>query len=134
MNRLIRLICTLGLILTLATVFYTPAAASTPQTSAPRGGSIQPFTLTQTLVSLTSPISRGAYATIVVRTQAGVHCSIIVYYKSGPSTAKGLEPKIADANGRCAWTWKVGTATTPGTWKIVVKTATLSKTYSFVVK
>lgn len=131
-NKLVRLFCTLLLVLTLTTVFFSPAAASTSQPSAPRGVS-QPAAVTQTLVRLTSPVQRGAYATIVVRSKAGLACSITVYYKSGPSSAKGLEPKIADSYGRCIWTWKVGTNTTPGTWRIVVKTGAISKTYYFVV-
>ncbi len=133
-NKLFRFFSTIGLILMLAMVFYTPAAASTSQASAPRGAMRQPFALTQTLVSLTSPVHPGAYATIAVRSKAGVRCAITVYYKSGPSTAKGLGPKTAGSDARCAWTWKVGTATTPGTWRIVVTTGIVTKTYWFVVK
>ncbi len=133
-NKLFRFFSTIGLILMLAMVFYTPAAASTSQASAPRSTISHPFAITQTLVSLTSPIKRGAYATIIVHSIAGAHCSITVYYKSGPSTAKGLGPKTAGSDGRCAWTWKVGTATTPGTWRIAVATNTATKTYWFVVK
>ena len=133
-NKLFRLFSTIGLILALAIVFYTPAAASTSQASAPRVAISQPFAITQTLVSLTSPVHPGAYATIIVRSKAGLHCSITVYYKSGPSKAKGLEPKTAGTDGHCTWTWKVGTTTTPGTWRIVVVTGTVTKTYSFVVK
>lgn len=133
-NKLIRLTCAFLWMLTLATVYYSPAAASTSQATTPRGETIQPLALTQTLVSLTSPIKRGAYATMIVRSRAGAYCTITVYYKSGPSSAKGLEPKNAGSDGRCTWTWKVGTATTTGTWQIVVKTGAVSKTYPFVVK
>jgi len=72
------------------------------------------------VVSLTSPISRGAQASITIKTAPNVLCTITVYYKSGPSKAKGLDPKNSDANGNCAWSWKVGTRTTPGNWKIVI--------------
>jgi micrococcal nuclease len=72
------------------------------------------------IISLTSPISRGAYATISIHTSPNVLCSIIVYYKSGPSQAQGLEPKMSDGDGNCSWTWKVGTRTTPGNWRIVI--------------
>lgn len=72
------------------------------------------------LVSLTSPVRHGADASIVVATSAGAGCTIAVYYKSGRSRAQGLVPKTADAFGRVAWIWRVGTQTTPGVWPIVV--------------
>jgi hypothetical protein len=72
------------------------------------------------VISLTSPISAGSYATIVAQGKAGKEYSIVVYYKSGPSTADGLEDMVADSSGQVSWTWKVGTRTTPGSWKIVI--------------
>ena len=72
------------------------------------------------VVSLTSPISRGSQASITINTAPNVLCTIAVYYKSGKSTAQGLEPKNSDGNGNCTWSWKVGTRTTPGDWKIVL--------------
>ena len=72
------------------------------------------------VVSLTSPISRGSQASITINTAPNVLCTIAVYYKSGPSTAQGLDPKNSDGNGNCTWSWKVGTRTTPGNWKIVI--------------
>jgi len=76
--------------------------------------------LTIEVESLTSPVRPGAHATLVIKTLPGAYCTITVYYKSGPSKAKGLDPKEADETGRVSWTWKVGTRTTPGTWTIVV--------------
>ena len=72
------------------------------------------------IVSVTSPVSKGSYATLTARTSPGASCTITVYYKSGASTAIGLEPKTADASGMVSWTWKVGARTTSGTWRIVV--------------
>lgn len=72
------------------------------------------------LVSLTSPVRPGVDATIVVATAPNAACTITVIYKSGPSRAQGLVPEMADAQGRVAWTWRVGTRTTPGTWPINV--------------
>lgn len=69
------------------------------------------------LVSLTSPINHGAYATLRVSVSRVATCSITVHYLSGPSEAAGLYPK---RGRRIAWTWKVGTRTTPGRWPIVV--------------
>lgn len=68
----------------------------------------------------TSPINRGANATAALKTKAGARCSIIVEYKSGPSTAAGLGDKTASSKGAVSWTWKVGTRTTPGSWPVTV--------------
>ena len=72
------------------------------------------------IVSVTSPVNPGNYATLEARVTPEAQCSITVYYKSGPSTAQGLYPKQADNNGDVFWTWKVGSRTTPGSWRIVV--------------
>lgn len=50
----------------------------------------------------------------------GAQYNISVYYSSGASKAKGLEPKTADENGSVSWTWKVGSSTKSGQYKIVV--------------
>jgi hypothetical protein len=72
------------------------------------------------IVSLTSPISGGKQATIEVSTAPNASCKIVVTYDSGPSAAKGLEPKTADATGSVSWTWNVGATTTPGKWPVTV--------------
>jgi len=77
-----------------------------------------------TIVSLTSPVSPGADATLRAKTIPNASCSIEVYYKSGLSEAAGLETKPADPAGDVSWTWRVGSRTAPGDWRIVV-TATL---------
>jgi hypothetical protein len=69
------------------------------------------------LVSVTSPIHHGSYATLSVAVSRRATCSITVYYKRGPSVAQGLYPK---RGSRISWTWKVGTRTTPGRWPIIV--------------
>jgi hypothetical protein len=69
------------------------------------------------LVSVTSPIRHGSYATLTVSVSRRATCSIIVYYKSGPSEAAGLYPK---RGLRISWTWKVGTRTTSGRWPITI--------------
>ena len=66
------------------------------------------------------PAYRGNPVTLTAHVSSSrVTCSIVVEYKSGPSRAKGLYPKRPD-HGRVAWTWLVGTRTTPGRWPIVV--------------
>ncbi|MBI4289326.1 MAG: hypothetical protein HY671_12985 [Chloroflexi bacterium] len=74
---------------------------------------------------------------MTARTIPGANCTITVYYKSGPSKAAGLSPKMADPEGIVQWTWMVGSSTTPGTWRIVVSASqgggTVTKETSFVV-
>ena len=72
------------------------------------------------LVSVTSPAKTGSTSTIVLQTVPNASCTITVIYKSGPSKARGLEPKVVDSNGKISWSWVVGTNTTPGTWPIIV--------------
>ena len=85
------------------------------------------------LVSVTSPINHGAYATFVAAVSPSRTCSITVNYKSGPSRAKGLYPK-RPINGRVSWRWKVGTNTTPGRWPITVSCGSAGTLHtSFVV-
>jgi hypothetical protein len=71
------------------------------------------------LVSVTSPISPGNAASLVVRVSPARSCSITVHYKSGPSKAKGLTTKRPIA-GVVSWSWIVGTRTTAGRWPITV--------------
>jgi hypothetical protein len=76
----------------------------------------------------------GDYATLTAAVSPARRCSITVYYKSGPSRAQGLYAKIPRA-GRVSWTWKVGTNTTAGRWRITVScgSAGVLRT-SFVVR
>src|SRR5713226_2966065 len=73
------------------------------------------------VVSVTSPARPGTDARLQIETSPGAECGITVVYKSGPSRAQGLVPKMADDKGRIVWVWRVGTRTTPGTWPIVVE-------------
>ncbi|MGG1555618.1 hypothetical protein [Paenibacillus ferrarius] len=45
------------------------------------------------IVSVTSPAARNATATLKAKVAPGATASIVVHYKSGPSTAAGLETK-----------------------------------------
>jgi endonuclease YncB( thermonuclease family) len=73
------------------------------------------------LRALSSPVPRGSNAYVEIETSPGTSCTITVTYKSGPSAAQGLEPMRADATGRVAWSWTVGTSTTPGEWPITIQ-------------
>jgi competence protein ComEC len=76
---------------------------------------------TVTFAHVTSPIKRGSQATASVATTAGAGCNITVTYKSGPSSAAGLDPKSASTDGSVSWMWTVGSRTTAGDWPIDVR-------------
>lgn len=82
------------------------------------------------IVSVTSPIGKGYIATLRAKTEPQTYCTIVVYYKSGRSKASGLYPKETDSSGNVSWSWKVGTRTTSGSWRIVVTASLGGKTAS----
>jgi hypothetical protein len=85
------------------------------------------------LVSVTRGVP-GSNATLVASVSPARACSIIVHYKSGPSRAKGLYTK-RPVRGLVSWTWRVGTNTTPGRWKITVSCGSAGTlNTSFVVR
>ncbi|CAM3130999.1 thermonuclease family protein [Sporolactobacillus spathodeae] len=73
-------------------------------------------------------VKRGQNASVSVTAKRGARGTIKVYYKSGISKAKGLEPKIAGSSGKITWTWLVGTATTPGTYRVVIQVGNKTST------
>jgi 5-hydroxyisourate hydrolase-like protein (transthyretin family) len=72
------------------------------------------------VVKQTKKIYRGNTASVTIQGEPGVKYSISVYYSTTVSTAKGLTAKTADKDGIVKWSWKVGTRTKPGTYKIVI--------------
>ena len=88
---------------------------STPPPTTP-----PPPPLAVRFTSVKSPVSRGGTASVSIATTAGASCSIVVTYKSGPSTAAGLTPRSADGQGAASWSWTVGANTTTGDWPIDV--------------
>ena len=72
------------------------------------------------VVSLSSPAPPLSNPTLEIQTTPGANCSITVLYKSGPSRAKGLGPKMADGKGRVVWQWRVESNTMSGKWPIIV--------------
>lgn len=93
-----------------------------------------PKELNVTLVSLTSPIKAGKTATIEIISDPGVEYEIIVKYSSGASSAKGLEPKFSDNEGRVSWTWKVSANVKPGEYSITITSGNASYKTTFVVE
>lgn len=72
------------------------------------------------ILEVTSSVSPGSSATVRAKTVSGADCSIVVQCASGESTAKGLEPKEADASGNVSWTWRVGRRTADGEYPVWV--------------
>jgi len=128
----LRIIFAILLTALMLTIGCTPAAPVAPPASSPvsPASSITQQALTLTITSVTSPVNAGASATLTAKTSPGAQCTITVYYKSGRSTASGLYPKEADSQGNVSWSWKVGTRTTPGSWRIVVTASLEGKTVS----
>lgn len=81
---------------------------------------IQQTELHAELVSLTSPIKAGQTAAIEISADPNTKYSITVRYSSGPSSAKGLEPKVSDENGKVSWSWKVSSNVKPGEYSIEI--------------
>lgn len=73
------------------------------------------------LLSITETVPRGKTATLSIRGIPYKTYRIEVYYSTTVSSAKGLEPKAADANGTVTWSWKVGTRTKSGSHRIVIR-------------
>ena len=71
-------------------------------------------------ISWPKTIAGGESGTVTIRGKPNTTYSIEVHYKSGPSSAKGLEDQVSDADGMVTWTWKVSKNAKPGDFKIVV--------------
>jgi hypothetical protein len=74
-----------------------------------------------TITEVTTPVKKNEFATLTAFGKPDTEYTISVYYRSGASTAAGLEKQTSDANGQVSWTWKVGGSTSLGTYRIVVK-------------
>ncbi|TVY01497.1 hypothetical protein [Paenibacillus cremeus] len=85
------------------------------------------------ILSVSSPAPRNSTATLKAKVAPGATAHIVVHYKSGASTAAGLEPKKADSNGNVSWSWHVGGNTTLGSWRITVSSGNSSAETSFQV-
>ena len=106
-------------------VTTAPSAASsqlTEATAQPTEASAQPMQQETVLQFVTWPetVSGGEASTVTIQGKPNTAYTIQVYYKSGPSSAKGLEETVSDGDGYVTWTWKVSKNTTPGDFKIVV--------------
>jgi hypothetical protein len=104
-----------------------PGATSAPPTATrPPAPS---FTLT-----VTSPVAHGGNATATGQTSPNASCTISYTTPAGTdSTAAGLIPKIAGADGSVTWTWIIASATKPGTGTIRATCAGQTVTQPIVI-
>jgi hypothetical protein len=72
------------------------------------------------VVSFTSYRTKGQWATIKVKGKARSYATIAVYYNSGASRSKYLNPQNTNSKGYASWRWKVGTRTAPGSYRVVI--------------
>jgi len=112
-----------------STAIPSPSVPVAPKVtpSAPTPDSIK-------LISITSPIRRGATASVSVVGIPDTQYTISVYYSSGASTASGLGPKTSDASGKVSWSWKIGTRTTQTGHYLVISGGGQSLTVDFTVQ
>ena len=78
-------------------------------------------------------IQRDSGATFSFLGEPDTLYSITVYVKSGPSSAKGLEPKMSDTTGYVSWSWWVGSSAAPGTYQIVITGADSAQVLEYTI-
>jgi hypothetical protein len=78
------------------------------------------FDLPVKLTKRTTSVARNARASVTIKTTKGAECGIDVQYKSGSSTAQGLEPKTANSKGAVTWKWLNDRNSTKGRVPIVI--------------
>ena len=78
-------------------------------------------------------VGRNETATVTIQALPNTTYSITVNYKSGLSSAQGLEGKTSDGSGQVSWSWKVGGHTGPGTFHITVSGGGETLTLPFTV-
>jgi hypothetical protein len=78
------------------------------------------FDLPVKLTKRTASVARNTRASVTIKTTKGAECGIDVQYKSGSSTAAGLEPKVANAKGAVTWKWIVAQSASKGRAPIVI--------------
>ena len=73
-----------------------------------------------TIDSYSATVRPGAEGYVYAKGLAGVAYTIKVYYASGASTSKDLQPQTAAENGSLSWEWDVSANVKPGQYKIVI--------------
>jgi hypothetical protein len=82
-------------------------------------------------VNGTSP---GRTASVEIQTKPGLTCSITYIVPSGRvSTAKGLDPEVADSNGEAYWSWLISGNTGRGTGTVRVSCGPYSNSAPIII-
>lgn len=100
-----------------------------------QSGTVQTLPLEEgfIIVDWTETVHHNEKGSVCIKGQPGVEYTITVYYKSGPASAAGLDPAIADADGYVTWTWKVSSRTIPGTYEIVITGGGVTQSIFFTI-
>jgi len=86
------------------------------------------------LASLTTPIKKGADATLIIQTAPNTGCFLTYVEPSGVvSTAAGLGKKTADGTGFCRWDWKISPTTSAGTGRLSVAAKGPAASFDIVI-
>lgn len=117
-------------------VIYPESSEGNEGESKPDGPSDEPSSKTNEieLVSMTSRLRAGDEARIEVVGDPDTVYEITVRYSSGASSAKGLEPKCSDSEGRVSWTWKVSANVLPGEYSIEITSGVEPYKTTFIVE
>lgn len=111
---------------TLGPAAPTEPPETQPETQAPSQEGIQVLVWPET-------VGQNETATVTIQGLPNTTYSITVNYKSGPSSAQGLEDKTSDGSGQVSWSWKVGGRTSPGTFHITVSGGGETLTLPFTI-
>lgn len=91
---------------------YAPLPPPTqPGANAPEGVVVE---------SLDTPVTPGSNTSMIINTNAGSICTIVVTYNGITSKDSGLVPKKADSYGNVTWSWSIPSSTPVGNWPIKV--------------
>lgn len=85
------------------------------------------------MIEYPATVCRNETATVTIQGKPNTQYSIEVHYKSGVSTAAGLESKVSDGDGMVSWSWKIGGRTSLGTFRIVVSGGGETESMEFTV-
>jgi hypothetical protein len=106
------------------------------QPSAPTMAATQPAAASGfTVLALTSPVGVGSNAALQIQTASGASCFLTYFTPKGnKSTAQGLGATTANGSGVCAWTWRIGSGTTPGTGTLTVTANGVTRSIPIVIQ
>ena len=101
-------------------------APFTPRQSAPDA----PVNVSTQMI--TSPVKAGENASITVKTNTNIDCTITVTYgkigeEANQSRDSGLKPRTSDRFGMVTWTWTVEPGRPDGSWPVEVTCANEAK-------